>query len=87
MLQIYIRNEDSSIRRAYWNVGDSEEDEPVYSAGLGEIMMVFADGSELDHIRAVCRNIPDTNGDCVQWHGEMAQFIAVNIGAVEIDFG
>jgi hypothetical protein len=63
-----------------WHVGDSSKDIKV-----SLIREVSADMDELNEIRDHMSNIPMANKRQVTWFGDMAKFIAVNIGAVDLD--
>jgi hypothetical protein len=69
-----------SLYEFQWNCGD-----PKLDIDPALIRMVQADGEELSDIRDYMSCTPLTNKKKVTWFGDMAKFIAVNIGAVDLD--
>jgi hypothetical protein len=63
-----------------WHIG-----EPVQDINTSLIREVSADMDELNEIRDHMSNIPMSNKRTITWFGDMAKFIAVNIGAVDLD--
>lgn len=64
-----------------WHLGDKK----VHDIKVSLIREVQADGDELNEIRDHMSNIPMSNKRTITWFGDMAKFIAVNIGAVLLD--
>lgn len=64
-----------------WNKTDKKLD-----VNISLITEVRAKGNELDCIANRMLNVPVVLGKGTQiWFGDMAKFIAVNIGAIELD--
>jgi hypothetical protein len=80
-MSLFIVTESfGQTQKIEWHVGDSSKDIKV-----SLIREVSADMDELNEIRDHMSKIPMANKRQVTWFGDMAKFIAVNIGAVDLD--
>jgi hypothetical protein len=57
-----------------WHVG-----EPLPEIDVSRVLVVQADGDELEFIYREFANIPHGRGGVVMWYGDMAKFIAGNL--------
>jgi len=57
-----------------WHVG-----EPLPDLNVQGVLVVQADGDELEFIYREFANIPHGRGSVVMWFGDMAKFIAGNL--------
>ena len=65
---------EKKARSISWHVG-----EPLPDLNIQGVLVVQADGDELEFIYREFANIPHGRGSVVSWFGDMAKFIAGNL--------